>query len=546
MSKKAKIVIRIPSEAQSQADSPYLEHQEFIKYCTANGVSVNEDALEAFEKKGLLYPCFRVLYPQELLRRRFRAGLPYADGLYTVRDEWRPLIDLEEAMHNSRIWLTKEFSKAIDFGHPFERSLQTENPFVNKPINQEFKAWKKFVITEGVYEGRRSPKSRATHYYSTWKLFIIDELNKLNTYKHNRATGLMSGRVCFNNGLVHSSLHEFSSFFMMVADFSFRRDLLKTEYFENSKHTASDWGEVVSRSETTAKLLFGAATYSDWIRYLRKLIDLYETFNGNDEFRLAEETKSYILRAVIFLGHSTTNNFHEICKDVDGAHEKYSWIYTENGVNVYPGSLERMFPDEKWDLEQNVRDSLTAELKKLNSILLEHERMPNALCDQLFDELAEKPEGTALAAIRRINKVYSDPGLWRTHEIWSGIGDLSRAVEVHGKEWIGGASLEGVLLNLLKNETLDYKSLKNLTGKPDITKANSSDDFLEKLALLASAAQIPNDRRYGRHLLVAHLTRNYASHQKGLARKKLNDNFYNIYFSLISTLFVIYARYRKQ
>jgi len=389
-------------------------------------------------------------------------------------------------------------------------------------------------------------EEKPTHYYSTWKLFIVDELNTLNTYHYNRATGLMLGQGCLNKTVIHSSLCEFSHFFRTIADFSYRRYLLKRKYVEGSRHTAADWGEVVSKSNTIAKLLFDKTTYLKWIRYLRTLIDLYETFSGSDEFRLAEETKSFIFRTAVFLGHSTSNDFRGICNDVDGTYKHCEEAAMEDGVMVHAGSLERMFPDKKWDLEQNVRDLLTDELKKFNSILLENERLPIVLCDQLFDELAEKPDGTALAAIRKINKVYGDPLLWRDHEIWSGIGDLSRAVEIHGKEWIGGSSLNGVLSNLLKDETPNYKSLKEMTVIPGITDAHSSAEFLEKLASIETVSQIPVDRRYGRHLLVSHLTRNYACHQKGLDVRSLNECLYKIYFSLISTLFVIYASYRKQ
>jgi hypothetical protein len=546
MTKKIQIELQIPSESQSRDGAPYLEHGDFIKYCNANGVYANVEALEAYEKKGLLYPCIRVFYPDELLRRRFRASLPYSDGRYEIRDEWEPLITLENAIYYSTIWRPKEFKGVLDLGHPLDHALTGEHPFVTDPSKQKFKAWSRYKIIEGEYDGIKSRKSRAVQYYATWKIFLLDELNKLNTDEHNRATGSKRGLGWSNKRLRPSLMNEFYHFFRTTAAFSYRRYLLRINYFENTTHSEADWSEVVNKSENIAKLLFGNATYVNWIRYLRKLIDLYETFKGNNEFRLSEETKSYIRRTVVFLRHATANDFRKICKDVNGPYKKYLDIGVEDGVVVHAGCLEEMFPDKKWDLEQNVKDMLADGLKKLNSILIENEKVPDALCDQLFEELAEKPDGTALAAIRKIGKGYGDLGLWRNHEIWSGIGDLSKALEVHGKEWIGGEDLNGVLSNLFAREAPDYESLKKLTDIPKITYANTLADFLEKLTSLESASQIPVDRRCGRHLLVAHLTRNYASHQRGLTGKKLKQSFYKIYFALISTLFVIYAEYKKQ
>lgn len=540
MTNKIEISLRIPSDAQSHKRIPYMEHKDFITYCKANKVDASEGSLEAYEKKGLLYPCFRVLYPRELLRREFRANHhPYKD--YKSKNEWEPLVELETVISNSRYWDCKECDEAIENDQPLEQALKKGNPFVFNPEMQKFKAWNRYKVIEGEIGGSTIKRSRAKHYYSTWKIFLIHDLNGLNTDEHNRATGCKLGWGIIDSNLRPSQLAEFSPFFKIVASFSYRRALLHTKYFGNQSQTQNDWDAIVKKQETLAKALFPAFEYKKWVRFLRKLIELYENYKEDEKYLLAEEVKAHLVRTVVFMKFATDSEFQKICDDVSGIYKDVRGMGFEEGVSIHPGQLERMFPDERWDLKQNVRWILEHELDSFNTALIEAERIPVQLCEQLFDELMEEPEGTALAAIRKINKAYSDSGLWQDDEIWSGIRGLTVSLENHGKEWFNGKTLDGVLTSLFPQ---DYRSLKKITGKDNVTFSHNTREFIDTLQSLENNSTIPVDRRCGRHLLVTHLVRNYASHLKGLSGNDLRKWLSLIYTSSVRTLFVAYARYK--
>jgi len=345
-----------------------------------------------------------------------------------------------------------------------------------------------------------------------------------------------------------SSLNEFSQLFAIITSFSYRRALLEIKYFEGTSHTQNDWADIVKQADQIAKKLFAAFVYTDWIRFLRKLIELYEKYRDNERLLLSEEAKNNVSRTVRFLIFATGHEFQKICDDVSGPYKKSRGRGWKDGVMIYPESLEKMFPDEKWDLQQNVRHLLVRELHSFNSTLIQGEQIPESLCEQLFDELLEEPKGSALAAIRKVNKAYGNPGLWQEDEIWSGIIDFSKSIEVHGKSWIGGSKLDNVLTNLFSSKLFPstYELLKKKTGRDKFTDIHNTDEFIEKLKFLKTTEVIPINKRCGRHLLIAHLTRNYSVHWRGLFGDDLRENLYLIYPSLMRTLIVIYADYKRQ
>jgi hypothetical protein len=536
MRKKLEITINVPSEAKSNDSDPYIEHTKFIKYCRANRVEVYKNSLEAYEKKGLLYPCFRILYPRELLRRKYKVNILHHSKSYKIRDEWKPLLNLEEMLIKSRYSDFKEFNEAIDYGHPLERAL-LGNPFVINPEKYKFKAWDRYKVI--VHSGYKIRESRAKHYYSPWKIFFIENLNILNTDVHNRATGFK--RYWIHNQLRPSSLNEFSPYFRIVASFSYRQYLLLINYLKNTKKTKNDRNDGIKRTEKLAKKLFSSFSYKQWIRFLRKLIELHEDYREKEKIILSMEAKKCIERTVIFLNFATNHEFLKICDDVSGKMKGILGVGFEDGVSIHPGKLEELFPDEKYDLEQTVKWILNDDLERFNSSLLKKEQLPELLDDKLFEELAEEPTGTALAAIRKINMTYTNPGLWRDNEIWSGIRDLAVSIEAHGKDWLGvkGNGFRSVLNNLFAS---DYEKMRRQAGQN--ADARNITEFLEKLKFFQKNKKIPTNRRCGRHLLIAYLTRNLSSHRKGLSGDNLMKNLPTIYSSLVRTLFVIYAKYK--
>ena len=545
MSNKVNFSFRIPIEAISRNKSQFVEHTDFLKYCKANKVDITENELESYEKSGLLYPCYRILYPRELLVRHFRNDYksnnpPYKDKGYKIRKEWEPVIDIGNRIRNSTFPLHKDFTAAIKFGHPLEQSIEDGNPFVFLPEKQTFKAWDKYKVIVGKMDGHKMRESKAVHYYSPWKILLVNDLNMLNTIKHNHATGNRRTHGWFDKHLRYSSMNEFIPFFNNVASFFYRYDLLRTNYFHNMKQTKKNWKSIVYKNEQNAKQYFSAFDYIKWIRFLRKLLEIHEKHLKEEQIILSFEAKSYISETVIFLRYATNNKFDKICNDVSGIFIKSFGVGYEEGVEVYPRKLEELFADEKWDLEKNVKWILNHGLKRLNSTLAKKDKLPETLADELFNELLNEPSGTAIASIRKINRSYYENELWRDSETWSGIRDFAISLEDHGRNWFKGK----YFYNILSAFHESYQDLRNKSAIKNPTDADNKDEFIRKIKHFHKKREIPNNRRCGSHLLIAHITRNFSSHGKGIFGKELRHNLPLIYNSLLNTLFVFYAQYK--
>jgi len=540
MNNEIKISFRVPSDAQSRENRPYLEYDKFITYCNANKVGVNATVLEQYEKSGLLYPCYRVLYPRELLRRDFRAHNPPYRENYKILSEWEPLIELENSILKSDSWTYDEIREYVESGHPLDQAIEKINPYIVIPESQKFKMWDRYKVITGTIDSSKIKISRADHYYSPWKVFILLDLTELNTDRHNRAFDAKQEWCFVRKKVKPSPLNEFVPFFKAVSDFSYRRALLINNYRYSTKKRKPTWRQTLRKCKEIARKLFSKYEYYEWIRFLRKLLEMHEAYRVNEKIRLSIEVENYIARTVIFLRKANNSCFEKVCADVSGKFTKFGAGY-ENGVRVYAGKLEEIFPTEKRDLEEKVRWLLNNELKRFNTQLIKVEKLPNTLADKVFDELSNEPSGTALAAVNKINYAYFNKELWRDSDVWSGIRDLAVSIEVHGKDWLGGRYLKDVFNNMYPSS---YRSLKTHSGISGPTNANTVNEYLAKLRAYQKR-NVPGNRRCGRHLLITHITRNLSSHHKGLSGKVMNKNISIISSSLIRTLFVLYAKYKN-
>ncbi len=540
MSDSANISINIPTHARSRNDTPYVQHTEFIKYCKANKVDVNEYALETYEKRKLLFPCIRLLYPRELLRRRYRAVYIANKRKYKILDKWQPLLSLENSIHNCSNWMDKSFSECLENGHPLEQHFSDDlQPFVLNPQKQRFRVWKRYKVI--IDDSSRGKESRAEHYYAPWQVFFLHELDQQNTDTHNRATGVKKGWGVFDSSIVESRLVEFIPFFEKVGFFSYRRNLYRL-YLDRKANSKEDWDCADKKLALVAEHYLQAFPYKNWIRFLRKLIEIYEKSKKLEKILLSLEAETYIARTVGFLRFATGHAFQKICDDVAGPFKNSLSRGSEDGVDIYQGALETLFLDETRDLEKNFKWMLEENLKELNANLIEEERLPESLYLQLFDELSESPQCTALAAIRKINKVYWGQELWRENDMWSGYTDLAISIEGHGKDWIRKKrKLEGIFKELFGAK--DYQKLRQKKGKISL-EPNNMGEFIQNLKCLLESKEIPEDRRCGKHLLITYLIRNFSAHNLGGFSGLSQDERSKIYIALVRTLFVMYANHK--
>lgn len=544
MSKKVKIEIRVPSDARYKFSSPYMEHDSFIKYCSANNVYVSEATLEKYEKNRLLFPCVRLMYPRELVRRQFREEELGNIKKPNIPDEWLPLTEIEDCKTDSRLIGVEALYYMVENGHPYDRAIKEGNPFVFDPEKEKFKPWKRYDVIAGKIEGDSIPRSKAKHYYAPWKIFMVQELNKKNTDEHNRALGVKCRWGYLDKKLLPSVLEEFMPFFSAITSFKFRRNMLINRHYTPVDQKRIKWSDVQKRTKILGKELFSTHKYEDWIRFLRKLIELHESYIRDEKYLLSLEMKSYMASTCLFVNYSTDYELKRIGKDVSGKFIGKRDIGREKGVLVYPGRLEEIFADEEYDLENNVRRVFFENFERFNNLLAEEEKIREALFDELFDELKERHENEFLVTVGKMNKVLNNREiLWRSKEHWSCIRDLAVNIEALGKEWFGvKTNIDGLFKKAFPKK---YQALqRNTTGK--ISEADTGEEYIGKLKLLQRNKELPVDEKCGKHLLITRLTRNFSAHNKALSDNDLHNNLTLIYNALVSTLFVLYDKYTLQ
>ncbi|MCK4739540.1 MAG: hypothetical protein KAT46_06290 [Deltaproteobacteria bacterium] len=541
MGNNVNIKIKIPSAASSKDSEPFMEHERFLKYCKANHVRAPHDSLEKYEKNGLLYPCVRVLSPRELLRRIFRADYSKKyPGQYNVRKEWLPLVDLDKKISMAGLLIGDELIEAIEFGHPLERAIESKNVFLFDFKKHKFKAWKSYKVIEGESGGVKLFKSRAKHYYSPWKIFHLDDLGILNTVKSNRVTGVKSGWGAISQEIYSTKLTEFDCFFKVVASFSYRRSLLRGDYNTNSKRRRVDRDKLAKVCVAVAKDLTEGGTYKEWVRFLRKLIEIHELYRSEEKILLSLEAKAWIVRTVILLRNAKKISFEQICDDVSGFLKGKSRLGNglEDGVVIHPGRLEEMFPDETYDVEENIGWMLEGAFEHFNKSLSKDEHLPSGLWKDLLDELKHEPTGTVLHPIRKMHATYFGDELWRDDELWDAITRLTIVIEEYGGKWIGKKKkLDGIFKTFFKSE---YEKLQRQVGG-NVKDASDTKEFLEKLKKIQTSNGGSFGKRCGGHILVTCLVRNFSAHGGRLKGKHLSENLEVLYHFLLGTFFAMYA-----
>jgi len=540
MNKKVKIEIIVPSDARYMFDSPYMKHGAFIKYCNANNVYVSKAALEIYEKNRLLFPCVRLMYPRELLIRRYRSRKSTCSKAPKIIDKWLPLEKLEESVKNCRLADKDEFHDMVKNGHPYDRALKDKTLFILNPEDNKFKSWGKYNILVDKHDKRNIYESKAKHYYAPWKIFMVQELNIKNTDEHNRAPGTIRRCGLLDEKLLPSVLGEFTPFFNTITSFRCRFNmLLIAGSLECAGKKRIKRSVAQRRAKSFSKKLFGSQCYKDWIRFLRKLIELHESYLKDEKYLLSLGVRPYMASTIAFLGYSKGHKykFKKICEDVSGERDKCLGSGFEQGVKIYPGRLEEIFADEEYDLDKNVKDIIRDNVEQFNNLLGKEEKLGGSFADELFDELKEGPGKVILATIGKTDRVYNDNDiLWPDNELWSCLRDLAVCIDDIGNVWFGGGNIDGIFTKAFRKE---YQTLKGKTNDR-ISGADKGTDYIKKLQLLQKNKELADDKKCGKHLLVTRLTRNFSAHKAGLSGNDLHDNLALIYNALVSTLFVLY------
>ncbi|MBM4056325.1 MAG: hypothetical protein FJ264_16970 [Planctomycetes bacterium] len=522
----------------------YLEAKEFVEYCISNNVHASLDMLEAYEKAGLLIPFYRLVFPDEYIRALCEYDCKI---IYTELDipfdgsKWQEIDELSTAINLYSVELTSQFYSALKNGHPLDYAYQNQNLFLQKPNRENFKPWEKYIIIAGTLDGYPVKEEKAKHYYTPWQIFVLDELNFMHTIEENYATKLKKGWGIFKKELRPSKLGSFCEYFQTISNFRMMKSLICQDITYGLKSSILE-GELYKqlRRRTVEQAIneYGKHSYSEWIKFVRKLVELYMAYNAREKIKLANELKRFLTNTINMLTGATKKPFEEISSAYDGKFKRFGDPGQEEGVVIYPGKLERIYPDEFKETKENAKRIFDFQIKQLNETLPNNLKIKNEIVDALVNNIIGNGHHLLLTHLNEIEELWLNHGPRWKSSIWAHLRSFAVSIESIAQEWYGQNTLGNVLEYAFKKE---YSYLRDSIGER-ITDAKTSSEYRGNFAKI-----LEHKKKYicgicGYHLVSAHLTRNYFSHKIKYEPDMLGSIFIEVYKDLVFTLISLFVK----
>lgn len=522
----------------------YLSSEEFVEYCKANNVDASLDMLEAYEKAGLLIPFYRLVFPDEYIRAlcEYDCKIIYTELDIPFDDnKWQKIDELRTAISLYSVEPTSHFYSALKNGHPLDYAYQNKNPFLQKPNRENFKPWKKYIIIAGTLDGYPVKEETAKHYYAPWQIFVLDELNLMHTIEENYATKQKKGRGIFKKELQPSKLGSFCEYFQTISNFRMMNSLISRDIAFGLKSSILEgelYKQLRKRAVEQAINEYGKHSYSEWIKFVRKLVELYMVYNGREKIKLATELKRFLTSTVNMLSDATKKSFEEISSTYNGRYKRFGDPGQDEGVMIYPGKLERIYPDEIKETRERAKRLFDFQIEQLNKTLPDDLKVENKMSDALTNNIVENGHHLLFCHLYEIEELwFNHQPRWKS-SIWAHLRSFAVSIESISREWYSQNSFGKVLKEAFGKE---YTNLRNSIGNR-ITDAETSSKYRENFTKILEHKKKGIHGICGYHLVSANLTRNYFSHKIKSEPDMLGSMFIEVYKDLVFTLISLFVK----
>lgn len=537
------------SKAKLNPIIKYLKAAEFLSYCKANNVEVSENALESYEDAGLMHPIYRLIAPADYVKACFEDS--YEKGHFNpeipqkIKQQWQKLGNLRDSLSTYCFPPSVQFNNTIKRGHPLDSAYKKGNPFVVNPAKIKFLPWREYKIIVGHIEGYPQIRTTVEHFYAPWQIFVLAELNYFHTIEENYI--VKTKRVWnLKKESTPSKIMLFSKQFQSISKLRMLKALIRADliFVNEKKHVieGEEYKELKKREEKNAKKIFRENVYSDWIKFLRKLTEIYYELQEKEKHKLAEELKRYIAITINMLMDSKGNTFKEISRQYSGIPEPVPGIYSIDGIRIYYHGLEDIFPNISSQIKERAHLVLKGYLKKYKENIcadLGCSEIENELIDAIF----RSGHDFLFAHIYNIEKEWFDRGpLWAVN-IWAHIRSFVIALEAVSNEWFKANDFSSALnaafgQELKKTQKLIRENCANLIAPAP------AEYYAESVRVILGIK-----KNYhgicGPHVEVALRTRNYVAHNSKVENMLLGSTFLEIYECLIFTLISLFIRKNK-
>jgi hypothetical protein len=559
------ITIPVPAKAERKRNELFMEEKRFVEFARALRLQCDQGFLETYERRKVLFPCARVVWPRRLEERKYLHHIsndmrPFL--MLTKSKEYRPYLEFTEIqslISSGFVFLSPSHSALIDAitkeGHPISRSLRGElTPgVVQRPEEKPFRAWKnwQFAYSGGVH------LSRAQHYYGWWQVLVVYELEFINLEIENPAwriqdtdigkRSLKAGRWCFLHRHVNpprridfnpsnAPLEEiwpgaWSAWLPWIeraADFDWRSYISLQCYLSQAELRGGsdcEWDLHLQREQDAAKNLTEGTCTEEWVRLLRALCR-FEEHLAKEERILLRLVVHNLMRMIADLLYVAFNmNTRELALEHDGAarQDNEGGLCSVDGEAVRPWHLLRVLNERFFITDTVVERFVKDHFEQLQYRLVAklEPDCANSFMSSLSNVYNE-PIFLALASYEHARS-QEQVDAWKNQQLWAAIRALVVASESETRSWFGKDKLYDVFDELFpgKDELFPEKwqeLWKKFTkkhpaaakGQPDSTKK-----FIEVLEGLMETVDKDIEKPIQRldwHFTITYFARNWNAH----------------------------------
>ncbi len=464
----------------------YLIEKDFINHCQTCKLDIKPINLKAFINQNIFTPYYSL--------------------------EEKNNITLEYNIYKN----PNEHQKVIENGHPFDIAFQESNPNIKKQSRENI-----------------------IHYYSRWQIFIISEILNHQFFIERKIVSIKNYHLIKKiKNPFNSSLYEFEDYFQAITNFMMIETLLFDKAFKQTKelnNTNIIEGEYLSILNEKIKEIslehFEKHEFSNWIKFIRKLSELYNSYLEVEKIKLSEEVKVFLLATINMIINTEQKTFENICEAFDSTPSMI--LKNEDNVFFYSGDLKRIFPD---DIELSIEQFKLTFKNLINETKI----------DELVSYLKSEELEYIFLHIFDIEKIWFNREHYWQRKLWAYIRSLTIGIEAIAKQKFSCKlsnlhSHLGFIQTNGDNTNGDNNSISSHLSKTRIGDSDSIEDYLKKLNILIEASKREQDaykEEYFYHIF--YLTRNFFAHKFKVDDVMTGTIFYPIYESLKKTLLKVY------
>jgi len=345
----------------------------------------------------------------------------------------------------------------------------------------------------------------------------------------------------FKQELHPSKLTSFYEYFQTISNFVMMESLIGLDITFDLKCSVIEgelYKQLRGRIAEQAKKEYEKHTYSEWIKFIRKLVELYTECTEREKIKLASELKSFLTSTVNMIIDATGKSFENICNVYDGRLEGFRDKGRDEGIMIYPGELERIYPDELKESKERARWSFESQIKQFNETLPDNLKIEEKIIDVLIDNIIESGHHLLLSHLHEVEKLWFNHSPRWESSIWAHLRSFAVSIESIGQEWYGQRYLTNILKNAFKKE---YTSLRDSIDERIIF-AETASEYRQKIAIVMKHKGKGTSSICGHHLVIANLTRNYFAHNVKFEPDMLGSMFIEVYKDLVFTLISLFVK----